>query len=160
MKVLIIHIMMALTWLFLSQDRTMFDLFLGLVLGFVVLYVFQSVLSTSGYIRGVVSLVRWFVIFIREFLVSNLNVAWIILSRRTQSIEPRFIEIDVSDLRLEEAVVLSQTITLTPGTCAVELDLDKGKLLIHILDAEDPTEVASSIDKNLRLTLLAFTRNG
>ncbi|MCC5833501.1 MAG: Na+/H+ antiporter subunit E [Opitutales bacterium] len=159
MKVLIIHILLALTWLFLSQGRTMFDLFMGAVLGFAILYVFQSVLSTRGYILRVLGFFRWFIIFLREFIVSNLHVAWIILSRSGKSIEPRFIEMDVSDLREEEMIVLSQTITLTPGTCAVELEVETGKLLVHILDATDPEAVADSIKKNLREPLLQFTRS-
>lgn len=159
MKVLIIHILLALTWLFLSQGRTMFDLFMGAVLGFAILYVFQSVLETRGYIQRVIGFFRWLIIFLREFIMSNLHVAWVILSRSGKAIEPRFIEMDVSDLRPEEMIVLSQTITLTPGTCAVELDTDTGKLLIHILDADDPEEVAESIIKNLREPLLGFTRS-
>ena len=159
MKVLIIHILLALTWLFLSQGRTMFDLFMGAVLGFAILYVFQSVLATHSYIQRVLGFFRWFIIFLREFFLSNLQVAWIILSRSGTSIEPRFIEIDVSDLRAEEMIVLSQTITLTPGTCAVELDTETGQLLVHVLDASDPEAVAESIRKNLREPLLGFTRS-
>jgi multisubunit Na+/H+ antiporter MnhE subunit len=160
MKVLIIHVLMGVTWLFLSQGRTTFDLFFGLVIGFGILYVFQSVLSTQTYVKRVLNFFRWFAIFLREFILSNLNVAYIILFRSNASIEPGFIEMDISDMSYEEAILLSQTITLTPGTCTTELDFEEGTMLVHILDAADPNEVAKSIRKNLRQPMLDFTRHG
>lgn len=160
MKVLIIHVLMGITWLFLSQGRTTFDLFFGLVVGFGILYVFQSVLSTQNYVKRVLNLFRWFFIFIREFILSNLHVAYIILFRNNASLEPGFLEMDISDMTFEETILLSQTITLTPGTCATELDHEEGTLLIHILDAADPNQVAKSIRKNLGQPMLDFTRHG
>jgi multisubunit Na+/H+ antiporter MnhE subunit len=151
---------MGVTWLFLSQGRTTFDLFFGLVIGFGILYVFQSVLSTQAYVKRVLNFFRWFIIFLREFINSNLNVAYIILFRSNASIEPGFIEMDISDMSYEEAILLSQTITLTPGTCTTELDFEEGTMLVHILDAADPNEVAKSIRKNLGQPMLDFTRHG
>lgn len=152
--------MMGLTWLFLSKDRSTFDLFFGLVLSFGILYVFRSVLSTQAYVRRVVNFFRWLLIFVREFILSNLHVAWIILTRKHDKIEPHWIELDVSDMRFEEMIILSQTITLTPGTCSTELDDKNGRLLVHILDARDPQDVARSIRNNLKQPLLDFTRHG
>lgn len=65
-----------------------------------------------------------------EILLSNLNVAYLVLHPRLP-VRPRLVQFETS-LRSESAqVLLAQSITLTPGT--VTVDVWDGKFMVHCL---------------------------
>lgn len=66
----------------------------------------------------------------REIIRSSLDVARIILDPRLP-ISPRIVEIKVTAQHPVEQVILANSITLTPGTLA--LDLHKGVIKVHAL---------------------------
>lgn len=70
---------------------------------------------------------------LKEIVVSNLNVARIVL-RRELSIEPTWVTIDASDLPPAVQATLANAITLTPGT--VSVDVDRGRIEVHCLTRE------------------------
>ena len=57
-----------------------------------------------------------------------------------------------------EIILLSHSISLTPGTTSVDVDLEKRELLIHALEADDPAAIVEDIRENLLKPLLGFTR--
>lgn len=158
MKSFGIHLFLGVIWLFLSSDRSAFTFFVGFVMGFIILFVFQDVLGTSDYVRRVVAFCKWLWNFLKAFIVSNLNVAMIVLFRRTSKLRPGFMVYDIRGMSETEVIILSQTMTLTPGTTAVEPNMETGKLLVHVLDASDIESTRRSIDRQLRDPLLAFIR--
>jgi multicomponent K+:H+ antiporter subunit E len=86
-----------------------------------------------------VCLVMW------DIVVANIQVAWIVLTKRNADMRPNWVVIPL-DLRSPEAItILAGTITLTPGTVSADLS-DEGKsLLVHALDADDPDAVRDDI---------------
>lgn len=158
MKELIVNIVLALIWLFLSTDQTVFDLFIGFIVGFAVLAIFQTVTGTSDYVRRVSAFVRFFLIFIREFVLSNIHVAIFTLTVPRSKMHPDFIEVDVAGMTDSEIVILSQSITLTPGTTAVDVNKEKGTLLVHFLDPSGAEDKTVDIRKNFKDPILSFMR--
>jgi multicomponent Na+:H+ antiporter subunit E len=158
MKELIVNLVLALIWLFLSTDQTVFDLFIGFIVGFAVLAVFQTVTGTSDYVRRVWAFVRFAAIFLREFILSNLHVAVFTLTVPRSKMHPDFIEVDVAGMTDTEIVILSQSITLTPGTTAVEVNAEKTTLLVHFLDPSGAEDKTADIRKNFKEPILSFMR--
>lgn len=158
MKSFGIHLFLGVIWLFLSSDRSAFTFFVGFVMGFIILFVFQDVLGTSDYVRRVVAFCKWLWNFLKAFVESNINVALIVVFRRTSKLRPTFMYYDISGMSETEVVILCQTITLTPGTTAIEPNMETGKLLVHVLDGDDVEGTRHGIDKQLRDPLLAFIR--
>lgn len=66
----------------------------------------------------------------REVVLSSLEVARIVLSRRIE-VEPQVVDIDGTALQPVDLAVLGNSITLTPGT--LTLDVHEGRLLVHAL---------------------------
>lgn len=86
-----------------------------------------------------VMLVLW------DILVANVEVAWIVLTRRNKNLRPAWIVVPL-DLRQPEAItVLAGTITLTPGTVSADLSNTGHCLLVHALHAPDPDAVRDEI---------------
>jgi multicomponent Na+:H+ antiporter subunit E len=57
-----------------------------------------------------------------------------------------------------EILLLSHCVSLTPGTCTVDISHDFTRLYLHVLDCPDPAAVRAGIDKTLKRGILAFTR--
>lgn len=158
MQVALLNIIIAVIWLFLSPDRRLGDLFLGFAVGYGLLYAFRPVLGDSPYFRRTLALFRFVFIFLWLFLVSNYQIAKAILTRSRESMVPNFIIYDISGLTKAEILILSHCITLTPGTCSVDISPDMRRLTIHAFEAGHPEEVREEITQKLKNNILQFTR--
>lgn len=157
MRSFLMHLGMAGLWLLLSGGGLV-SFVIGLILAFALLMLSHSVLGSEAYVRRVSAFVVFVLVFIREFVVSNLIIAKAVLLRDNEDIHPNFITYDVSGMEMWEIFLLSQCITLTPGTTTVDLVDDGQTLIVHAFDADDPDEVRRSIDSSLKQAILRFSR--
>lgn len=158
MRMFIVNLVLAALWLLLSPEPSLPGFFIGFATGFTVITLFRSALGADDYVRRSIALVRFLVIFTREFVFANLNVARVVLFTPREALHPNFLTYDVSGLSRAEIVVLSYCITLTPGTTTVQIADDFQTVVLHALDAENPELIRQSIDRTLRCPLLRFTR--
>jgi len=96
--------------------------------------------------------------FTRELIVANLAVARAVLWQKSADLAPGFLTYPLTGLTRFEILVLTHSITLTPGTASVEISDDHATLLVHAFDARDPDAVRASIKQGLEIPLLAWTR--
>ena len=87
----------------------------------------------------------------REVLRSSLDVSRVVLKPKIE-ISPRIIEIDASHLHPVYQAILGNSITLTPGTLA--LDLHEGIIKVHTLTSEGADELIAS-EMTARVTALS-----
>lgn len=153
----IMNLVIAEIWQLLS-GAGMVGFGTGLVIGFVLLSIFPNLLGSHEYVRRVLAFFRFLGIFLREFVISNLVIAKAVLFRKREDIHPNFLTYNIDGMRPWEVFLLSQCITLTPGTTAVEIDPDFQSMVIHAFDADDPDAVRESIDRTLKAAILAFAR--
>jgi len=158
MNSLVLNLVVAVIWLLLSSQPSLRAFIIGLLLGFGLLTLFQRVLGSENYVRRTLALFRFFLVFLREFLLANYVVAKSILFESRDQLCPNFVVLDVAGMRPFEIVLLSYCITLTPGTTSVEMDDAFQTLIVHALDAKDPRAVCDSINRTLRAAILSFTR--
>ena len=95
--------------------------------------------------------------FLRALIVSNVQMAVVVLFRPVRDLSPDFVRYPLGGLSELEIVLLSHCITLTPGTTSVEVSDDRQTLVVHALDARDLAQAQASI-KQLEGPLLAWTR--
>lgn len=96
--------------------------------------------------------------FTRELVLANIAIAKSVLFQKNTDLAPGFITYPLTGLSRFEILVLTHSITLTPGTASVELSEDLSELVVHAFDARDPEAVRDSIKKGLEQPLLAWTR--
>ncbi len=159
MHAVILHLTLMLIWMLLSPGRSTTDLILGFALGFLLLWAFKSVLNCEPYVGRVLNFFRFALSFTWAFITANIAMAKMVLFQPIDDIRPEFIALDLSGLRDFEIVLLTHSISLTPGTTSVEVSTDKTRLIVHCMDARDPDAVRRDIDTQLRAPLLAFTRD-
>jgi multicomponent Na+:H+ antiporter subunit E len=139
-----LNLFLAIVWMFLTGDFTVAGLVVGYVAAFIGLAFAQPVLGTGRYIRAVGGVVRLLVVFFRELVLANLQLARDIL-RFKPRFKPGFIRYDARDLRPRETVLLGNMVSLTPGTLTVDTDDGGAFLYVHTLYAQDPERIRRSI---------------
>jgi multicomponent Na+:H+ antiporter subunit E len=96
--------------------------------------------------------------FSRELVMANIAIAKSVLFQKRADLAPGFLTYPLKGLSHFEILLLTHTITLTPGTTSVKVSDDFSELLIHAFDARDPDGVRASIKNGLETPILAWTR--
>ncbi len=133
---LLLHAFLTLAWLSITGVFTSANLLLGWVLCYVVLQIVVGRGEHSAYFWKTRRLF-WFAFFFAwELLSATLRVALDILRPR-QRIRPAIIELNVEGKSAAEIAMLANVITLTPGSMALDVSHDQGKLYVHSMYAKD-----------------------
>lgn len=93
--------------------------------------------------------------FLREVMVSGWVTARIIL-RDPGHLQPGFVRLDYGDLDEAGAALLAALVTLTPGTTAADLDVERRQILLHLLDVRRTEAVVAAIRRDFERPLLAL----
>lgn len=154
---LLLHLTLTLLWTFLNHG-SLPDLTVGLIGSFILMAFFRGLLPIKDYVRRVWGFFLFLLIFLRELILANYAIAHAVLLKKTSQLKPNFLTYSIQGLSPLEIYVLSQCITLTPGTTTVEVRLDQEDLILHAFNAEDPAAVCRSIDATLKKAILGFSR--
>jgi multicomponent K+:H+ antiporter subunit E len=142
------HPLLTLTvivvWMMLLNDFSRGGLLFGLALGIVVPQLTTAFWPQRPRVRRPLKIAEYVLVVLRDILVANVKVAYIVLFRSNSQLRPHFIVIPLEIYSPEAITVLASTITMTPGTVSADLSADGRSLLVHCLDTGDPDgEVAS-----------------
>jgi multicomponent K+:H+ antiporter subunit E len=118
---------------------------LGLVLGVAIPRFTSAYWPDRPRIRNPLMIVEYVAIVLRDIVVANFQVAYLILFRRGDTLRSRFVTVPL-DLKTPEAITaLAGTITMTPGTVSADLSGDGRALLVHCLETDDPEATVAAI---------------
>lgn len=81
---------------------------------------------------------------LRDILVSNVQVAWLILGPERR-IQPRFVWLPLAIRDPHGIASLAGIITMTPGTLSADLTEDRRFLLVHALNVSDEAALIAAI---------------
>lgn len=155
---LVLNFLIAVMWLLLSSSPSLSTFTIGFLMGLAFLTVFRAVLPRDAYTKRVAGFVRFCVIFLREFVVANIDMARVVLFESNDNLHPNFLTIDVRELHRWEILLLTQCISLTPGSSTVDIAEDFSTITVHALDAKDPAAVRKQINETMRKAILEFSR--
>jgi multicomponent K+:H+ antiporter subunit E len=97
-------------------------------------------------------LLRYFLMVLGDIVIANLHIARLILGSPAK-LRPAFVRMPLA-LRDEFAIVLlTSTVSLTPGTVSAEVSEDKRSLLIHALDVDDTDALVAQIQQRYEAPL-------
>jgi len=109
----------------------------------------------SRFRAGATLLVR----FVWQVLVAGATTAWII-ARPGLRASPGLVRMPFADLSPTGAALLASLITLTPGTTAVDINMDERRLLLHLLDCRDPERTLARIHREFERYLTVLFPGG
>jgi multicomponent Na+:H+ antiporter subunit E len=151
------NILLALIWVALSGHFTGLNLFIGFMLGYLILgYALRDVPVFANYAGKVPRFVLFIGFFIKELVKSNLRVAHDVLTR-THHMRPAVIAFPLEATTDGEITILANLISLTPGTLSLDVSSDRSVLYIHVMYLDDEAEVHAGI-KYLEYRVLELLR--
>jgi multicomponent Na+:H+ antiporter subunit E len=144
MNLFLLNIILALAWAAVTGNFEPYNLALGFVIGSIALWLPMSFWGDTKYFRRSFLMLRLFLLFLYELVLSSLRVAADVLRPRMQ-IEPGIIELPLDAKRDIEITLLANLITLTPGTLSLDVSRDRKSLFVHALHTGDPEGLKKSI---------------
>lgn len=139
-----LSILLALLWLLLNGSWSIGHVLLGAVLGVVIGLAVRSTYPEIPRVRAPLKALAYLLLVLRDIVVANVQVARLVLGPLAW-LRPRIVSVplDIDDPVV--ASLLAATVTLTPGTVSVDLDLARRELTVHALDAADDASVIDGI---------------
>ena len=146
MSLFLLNLLLAIAWAALTGQFTLAGLAIGFGVGFVVLWMIQPLFEHRGgsYFLRVWRWIKLLVLFHYELFVSSVQVAWDVLTPRHRA-RPGIIAIPLRAKGEAEVLLVTNLISLTPGTLSLDVNEDCNTLVIHAMFADDPDAIARSI---------------
>lgn len=154
---MLLNFFLAFLWMFLKTSFTPAAFVVGFFWGLVILFIFRSYFADRFYLHRVVAIIKLFLLFIKELVLSNLNVLKHVLKPK-MDIKPGIFALP-TDLKKDwEIMLLGNLITLTPGTLTVDVSDDNKILYIHAVNIDDVRESVDSIKNTFEKAILEVSR--
>lgn len=141
----ILTLVIAAVWTALVNRLSLGHLLLGFLLGLVIPWFTSAYWPDRPVIRRPARILDYAAVVLWDIIVSNVQVAYLVLFRRGESLRSQFVTVPI-DLESPEAItVLAGTITMTPGTVSADLAADGSAILVHCLETWDPDATVRQI---------------
>jgi multisubunit Na+/H+ antiporter MnhE subunit len=101
--------------------------------------------------RSVIAL-KLLATFLWQIVTSGVTTAWLIVRTGARP-TPALVRMKFSGLNDTGAALLGSMMTLTPGTTAVDIDMARGEMLVHLLDGADPEAALASAHEDFERPL-------
>ncbi|QBX99430.1 sodium:proton antiporter [Rhodophyticola sp. CCM32] len=149
MNIFTLNIVLAVSWAALTGTFTLPGLAVGFALGSAALYVTRPLFPGSErYFLRVWRWVKLIALFLYELVVSSVQVVWDVLTP-TQLSSPGIISMPL-DVRDEmEVLLVTNLISLTPGTISLDVNEACDTLYIHAMFADDPEAIRAQLKNGM-----------
>lgn len=154
---LVVNIVIAIIWMFLTESYSFTSFFIGFLLGIGMLFLFNRFIPDSFYFKYVWAIVKLIVLFIKELILSNLSVLKLVYKPKLE-IKPGIIALPTDLNRNWEITILANLITLTPGTLSIDVSPDNRYIYIHVMDMPDVDEAIMQIKNTFEKAIMEVTR--
>ena len=131
-------------WLLLANSLAPGQILLGLVAALALPLFTVRFWPDRPRPRRPLKILIYILVLLWDITVANLTVARLILGP-TSRLRPAFLRLPLDLCNDFAIVVLSSTISLTPGTVSADISPDRRSLLIHALDVEDPEQTVAHL---------------
>jgi multicomponent K+:H+ antiporter subunit E len=153
-------VLLFLIWLLVNQSVSPGQLFLAVVLAISLPLMFRSLQPMNDpVIYRPLTLFTLLAKALVEVVRSCFNVSAIIMFRKNDGIQSRFIRVPLDMTNNYGLALLSCLINITPGTVWVELMEDSGELSLHVFDLHDEQWWIDTIKTKYELPLRMIFEN-
>jgi multicomponent Na+:H+ antiporter subunit E len=149
MNMFALNLILAVAWASLMADFSVLSLLSGFVLGYGALWFVQPLMGgRSTYYGRVWKSFRLVFFFLWELIISSFRVAWEVITpgdtSRAQIVEmPLDVESDI------EILLVTNLISLTPGTLSLDVTPDRKTLIIHAMFVDDPDALVRDLKNGM-----------
>lgn len=141
---ILLNFSIAVVWMLLNTSFKASTFIIGYLIGMIAIVIMRRYFKDKLYLYRIWALIKLNLIFFKELLLSNIDVLKIVL-RPKMDIKPSVFAYPTELEHDWEITLLSNLITLTPGTLVLHVSDDQRTLYIHAIDVEDVNEEIDSI---------------
>jgi multicomponent Na+:H+ antiporter subunit E len=158
MTFFLLNILLSLAWIMLSAQFSMFNLIVGYLLGFAVLWITQyRKEAVPAYFRKIPQVANFLAYFVWEVIMSNLRVTRDVISLRPR-FRPGIVAIKLDAETAAEISLLANLISLTPGTLSLDVSNDRKVLYVHAMYMRDAGLFKRRIKEDMERRVLEVLR--
>ncbi|PDM39066.1 MULTISPECIES: Na+/H+ antiporter subunit E [Bacillaceae] len=154
---ILLNVLLAFVWMFLSASFNASTFIVGYILGLLIIFMLRRYFHSRFYVIPFLVICKLILIFLKELLLSNIAVLKVILAP-SMNIQPCIFALPLEVKKDWEITVLSNLITLTPGTLVVDVSEDGNTLYVHALDAPNVEETIKQIKESFEKTILEVSK--
>jgi multicomponent Na+:H+ antiporter subunit E len=143
-SLLLLNVLLAIIWSALSGSFEPLNLLFGFILGYLVLWMINRKTQAKRYFQQVPRILELAFFFLGDLVRANFRMAAIILSPRMK-LRPAVVAVPLI-LKSETAIILlTNMITLTPGTLSLDISTDRRMIYIHTVYLDDPRQFSQQL---------------
>ena len=150
MSLFLLNIILAVSWAALTGNFTMTGLSTGAAIGFAALWFAAPLFEDNGggYFKRVYKWIKLIVLFHWELIVSSIYVVWDVLTPGHRA-KPGVICVPLTVKGEAEVLLVTNLISLTPGTLSMDVTEDCNTLIVHAMFAHDADQIRADIENGM-----------
>jgi multicomponent Na+:H+ antiporter subunit E len=149
--------MLTLIWVALTGAFTYVNMLIGFVISYFILWILSRNSEDRRYFTIVFKIIGFFFFFLWEMLKANWQVAYEVMTSNLH-MKPGIVKIELEAKTDLEITLLSNLISLTPGTLVIDVSDDRKVMYVHGMYLEDKAKFIESIKIGLEKPLLNIMR--
>jgi multicomponent Na+:H+ antiporter subunit E len=154
---IMLNFFIALLWMFLTISFNASTFVVGFLLGALMLWITKGFFPGRFYLNRVWAVIKLISLFLKELVMANIQVLFLIVQPK-MPIKPAIFALPTVLEKDWEITLLSNLITLTPGTLVIDISPDSKTLYIHALHYDDADEAIDSIKNTFEKAIQEVSR--
>ncbi|HEY8515489.1 MAG TPA: Na+/H+ antiporter subunit E [Candidatus Binatia bacterium] len=151
------NLLLALAWAAVTGRFSLSNVLVGMVLGYLALFVAQPIMGPTNYFRRIHRAIAFAIVYIRELILSNLRVAYDVLTPKPR-IRPGVLAIPLDAKTDAEITMLANLLTLTPGSVSLDVSTDRRFLYLHAMYIDDVEDYRRTVKRTVERRVLEVLR--
>jgi multicomponent Na+:H+ antiporter subunit E len=156
-KRLLMNLLLTLIWMALTGKFSATNFFFGLVLSFFIMWIISRDDEDQRYFKKIPGIVNLILFFIYELIKANIQVAYDVITPKFH-MKPGIVAIPLTVSSDLEITLLANLITLTPGTCSLDVSDDKKILYVHSMFINDKESFIQGVKNGFEKKILEVMR--
>lgn len=157
MSVFLFNLLLALLWAAIVGSVDPAHLLTGFLVGYAVLWIARPVLGPTRYFGKLFEALRFAAFFTYELVLSNLRVAWDVLTPKAYR-RPGVVAVPLDADSDVEITLLANLVTLTPGSLSLDVSPDRRCLYVHAMFVDDIEQLRCDIKEGFERRVLDLMR--
>ncbi len=156
---LLMNLMLTFVWVAITGTLDFINFLFGYILGFAILWLIErkNGKKKKKYFYRVPKIIGFVLYFIYDLLKANFKIAYDVITPK-YFMSPGIVAYPLRTENDFEITMLSNVISLTPGTLIIDVSEDKQALYIHTMYLTDKDKFIEHIRKNIENRLLEILR--
>ena len=150
---ILLNMVLAFLWMFIKVSYDPISFIKGYIFGLLVIFVLRRYFHSRFYLFRLWSIIKLILIFIKELIMSNVAIVKIVL-KPTLDMRPAIFAMETVLTRDWQIMLLSNLITLTPGTLVIDVSEDNKTLFIHAMNIGEVEDEINSIKNSFEKAIL------